>query len=521
MRTRACQTLVVAACLLCGGVAHAQVARSQFNGTVTDSAGGVLVGATVVATNVETNVESKATTTDAGVYVIPYLANGVYRIPVTAPGFRPAEASEVTLRAAQTLTLDFKLDVDADHRSADRHGAGDRDQHRRDRALRLEQGIPDVADRGGRRAAADSAVHLFEPARYRPAARSRGRSTAAATTRTRSSSKAFRSAATCRAAATTRCRRRPRRSRSSSSRPARSAPSTAAARRRSPTSSSSPGRTSSTDRARSYLHGWRWDARPFVAKALNQTAPVRTSRMGGGGRRPDHAAETVQRHATAASSSPRSRRRARGRADVHRIPHAAHPRVPERRLLAPVRSRHTPVMRDRARSSAPTRSAGLCVSARSTTRARRASWAASVVRDPFPNNQIPRAMWDDGGAEHDRPGPVGCAGARSPVQQPADARRPAARCSTRTRSRRNTTRCSTTNTRCRSTSTASGGSGTTPAPAATAPPPGQADQPLSAAEHAELDDQGFRELGDQRSAAAPLRLRLQPVRQRESQRVFQ
>jgi hypothetical protein len=113
MITRSCQTLVIAACLLCGGVAHAQVARSQFNGTVTDSAGGVLVGAIVTATNTETNVESKATTTGAGVYVIPYLANGVYQIHVSAPGFRPAQATQVTLRAAQTLTLDFKLEVDA------------------------------------------------------------------------------------------------------------------------------------------------------------------------------------------------------------------------------------------------------------------------------------------------------------------------------------------------------------------------------------------------------------------------
>ena len=40
------------------GVADAQVARSQFNGMVTDSAGGMLVGATVIATNVETNVRS-------------------------------------------------------------------------------------------------------------------------------------------------------------------------------------------------------------------------------------------------------------------------------------------------------------------------------------------------------------------------------------------------------------------------------------------------------------------------------
>src|SRR5688572_9449984 len=113
MATRWCVALVVTACVISGGVAKAQGARSQFNGTVTDTSGGVLVGATVIATNVETNVESKATTTDAGVYVIPYLANGLYRIRVEAVGFRPAQAEQVTLRAAQTLTLDFKLNVDA------------------------------------------------------------------------------------------------------------------------------------------------------------------------------------------------------------------------------------------------------------------------------------------------------------------------------------------------------------------------------------------------------------------------
>src|ERR671916_370586 len=108
-----CLVLVIVVALLSADAAHAQVARSQFNGTVTDSAGGVLVGATVIATNVETNVESKATTTDAGVYVIPYLANGLYRVRVEAAGFRSAQADQVTLRAAQTLTLDFKLNVDA------------------------------------------------------------------------------------------------------------------------------------------------------------------------------------------------------------------------------------------------------------------------------------------------------------------------------------------------------------------------------------------------------------------------
>ena len=113
MITKAWTSLVVAVFLAVGGTASAQVARSQFNGTVTDAGGGVLVGATVTATNVETNVEAKSTTTEAGIYVLPYLPAGVYRLQVAAPGFRPAASEHVTLRAAQTLTLDFKLDVDA------------------------------------------------------------------------------------------------------------------------------------------------------------------------------------------------------------------------------------------------------------------------------------------------------------------------------------------------------------------------------------------------------------------------
>lgn len=106
-------TAVILALLLAGARADAQVARSQFNGTVTDTEGGVLVGATVVAVNVQTNVAFTATTTDAGVYVIPYLPSGTYRITVTADGFRPTVANDVVLRAAQTLTIDFQMNVDA------------------------------------------------------------------------------------------------------------------------------------------------------------------------------------------------------------------------------------------------------------------------------------------------------------------------------------------------------------------------------------------------------------------------
>src|SRR5690606_4283207 len=108
MRTYSSHALgvVTLALLLSAAGAHAQVARSQFNGTVTDTEGGVLVGATVVAINVQTNVASTATTTDAGVYVIPYLPSGTYRITVTADGFRPSVRKDCVLRAGPSLPGD-------------------------------------------------------------------------------------------------------------------------------------------------------------------------------------------------------------------------------------------------------------------------------------------------------------------------------------------------------------------------------------------------------------------------------
>src|SRR6185369_8384831 len=87
--------------------------RGTLNGTVTDPSGAVVVGAAVKATNVETGVETTAPTTEAGVFRLPYLPPGTYRLSVTAPGFKNALRENVELGVAQTLTLDFKLEVGA------------------------------------------------------------------------------------------------------------------------------------------------------------------------------------------------------------------------------------------------------------------------------------------------------------------------------------------------------------------------------------------------------------------------
>jgi len=86
-------------------------AVGTLNGTVLDTTGAVVPGAAVVATNDATKVEFKTTTTTAGAYTIPYLQQGTYTIRVTMAGFRTATASNVILRAAQTLTVNINVEV--------------------------------------------------------------------------------------------------------------------------------------------------------------------------------------------------------------------------------------------------------------------------------------------------------------------------------------------------------------------------------------------------------------------------
>jgi hypothetical protein len=108
--------LVTAAALLATAVSavlYAQGPVGTLNGTVTDPAGAVVPGATVVATHNTTGVQSKTTSTSSGTYTLPYLPAGTYTIRVSAPGFQTSTAENVILRVAQVMTIDMKLQVGA------------------------------------------------------------------------------------------------------------------------------------------------------------------------------------------------------------------------------------------------------------------------------------------------------------------------------------------------------------------------------------------------------------------------
>jgi hypothetical protein len=102
--------IAVMALLSLAPAAMAQVDRATLSGTVKDSAGGVLAGATITVTNVATNVASKATTSNSGAYLVVNLQSGQYLVEAEAKGLQKAVQS-VILEIGQRGRVDITLTV--------------------------------------------------------------------------------------------------------------------------------------------------------------------------------------------------------------------------------------------------------------------------------------------------------------------------------------------------------------------------------------------------------------------------
>jgi hypothetical protein len=88
----------------------AQVDRATLTGTVKDSGGAVIPGATVSITNVATNVASQQQTTETGSYLFVNLIPGKYQIDVELSGFKKM-SQLVTLEVGQRARVDAALEV--------------------------------------------------------------------------------------------------------------------------------------------------------------------------------------------------------------------------------------------------------------------------------------------------------------------------------------------------------------------------------------------------------------------------
>lgn len=89
----------------------AQVNTSSIAGTVTDSTGAILPGATVTATQQGTGLERSSTTSSSGEFVLPQLPPGRYDISVKATGFQSTLVQNVVLAIAQREVVNVSMKV--------------------------------------------------------------------------------------------------------------------------------------------------------------------------------------------------------------------------------------------------------------------------------------------------------------------------------------------------------------------------------------------------------------------------
>ena len=107
------QMIFVVFSVLCVTVTtFAQTESARIQGTVTDSAGAIVAGATVKVTSIATSREITATSSDDGAFSVLSLQPGRYNVEVTAPNFKTTK-QEITLEVAQTAPLTVALEAGA------------------------------------------------------------------------------------------------------------------------------------------------------------------------------------------------------------------------------------------------------------------------------------------------------------------------------------------------------------------------------------------------------------------------
>jgi hypothetical protein len=88
-----------------------QTSNGSIIGTVTDSSGASIPGATVTVTSIERGVAIETTTSEIGTYRVYPLDPGNYRVSASTDGFQTQVQPEVVVQLAAIVKLDFGLEI--------------------------------------------------------------------------------------------------------------------------------------------------------------------------------------------------------------------------------------------------------------------------------------------------------------------------------------------------------------------------------------------------------------------------
>lgn len=98
---------------LSAGNLYAQQYSGTIVGTVTDSSGAAISGATVTAVSTGTNATYTATTSGQGNYVLAQVPGGTYRVTISQGGFKETVVQSVVVHVSTDTRVDAKLAIGA------------------------------------------------------------------------------------------------------------------------------------------------------------------------------------------------------------------------------------------------------------------------------------------------------------------------------------------------------------------------------------------------------------------------
>jgi len=105
--------VLLAAFLLLQPVAFAQSQFATLSGTVTDSTGGVIVGASITVKPAHSADTRKTVTNQDGFFSVPTLPAGTYEVTVDMKGFKKWHGTDIALNGADSRAMNIQLQVGA------------------------------------------------------------------------------------------------------------------------------------------------------------------------------------------------------------------------------------------------------------------------------------------------------------------------------------------------------------------------------------------------------------------------
>jgi hypothetical protein len=99
--------------LFCCAALCAQTPNGQITGRIPDSAGAAIPGASIFATHVDTGVKTSAIGAADGVYQVPNLIPGKYRLEADAPGFKHYVREGVEMRVGDVPGIGIAMQMGA------------------------------------------------------------------------------------------------------------------------------------------------------------------------------------------------------------------------------------------------------------------------------------------------------------------------------------------------------------------------------------------------------------------------